>query len=204
MPVESELDCPVEKEVDGISLSCELLEIGVEPVIVLLASVELSPTVEDVTSVPLVGELNGPLVDRDDPVLSWPLRLEASAVLVENPNPLGVELASSLLLVPEMLAEDSVTLSRLLVWDPVKDDASEPLVEVEGGLSDPVEVPADVSELPKDVGPPLVAVTLPDSVDNVLLSGSVLLGAVENSDVSLLGSVLSGPLGDKEFEMSVG
>lgn len=170
----------------------------------LLASVELSPTVDDVKSVPLVGVLNGPLVDRDDPVLSWLLKLEASAVLVENPDPVGVELVSSLLLVPEMLAEDSVTLSRLLVWDPVKDDASEPLVEVESGLSDPVEVTADVSELSKDVGPPLVAVTLPDSVDNVLLSGNILLGAVENSDVSLLGSVLSGPPDDKEVEMSVG
>lgn len=54
------------------------------------------------------------------------------------------------------------------------------------------------------MGPPLVAVTLPDSVDNVLLSGSVLLAAVENSDVSLLRSVLSGPPDDREVETSVG
>lgn len=133
IPVGTELDCSVEKELDGISLSCEVLGNVVEPVIVLLASVELSPTVEDVTSVPLVAELNGPLVDRDDSVLSWLLKLEASTVLVENPDPVGAELVSSLLLVAKVLAE--VTLSRLLVWDPVKDgEASEPLVEVGSGL----------------------------------------------------------------------
>lgn len=118
LSVESELDSSAEKDVDGISLSCEVLEIGVEPAIVLLASVELSAAVEDVTSMLLV--------DNND------------------------------------------------------------------------------SELSKEVGPPLVAVILPDSVDAVLLSASVLVGSVENSDVSLLRSVLSGPVDDREVETPVG
>lgn len=104
--VETVLDSPLEKEVDGISLSCEVLETCVESGPVLLTSVELSPTVEDVTSMLLV--------DRGDPVLSWLLILEVSNVLVENPDSVGAEVVSSLLLVPEMLAEDSVELSRLL------------------------------------------------------------------------------------------
>lgn len=118
LSVERELDSSDEKDVDDISLSCEVLEIGVEPVIVPLVSVELSPAVEDVTSMLLV--------DKSD------------------------------------------------------------------------------SELSKAVGPPLVADTLPDSVDNVLLSAGVLVGSVENSDVSLLTSVLSGPADDKDVEAPVG
>lgn len=118
LSVETELVSSDEKDVDGISLSCEVLEIGVETTSVLLASVELPPTVEDVTSMLLVG----------------------------------------------------------------KSDC----------------------ELSKEVGPPLVADTLPDSVDNVLLSASVLVGSVENSDVSLLTSVLSGPADDRDVEAPVG
>lgn len=101
----------------------------------LLASVELSPAVEDVTAKPLVGVLNGSLVDRGDSVLSWLLRLEVSRALVENPDSVGAEVVSSLLLVPEILPEVSVALSKLLGWDPVKDEeASDPLVEVSIGL----------------------------------------------------------------------
>lgn len=54
------------------------------------------------------------------------------------------------------------------------------------------------------MGTPLVAVILPDSVDNVLLSGSVLGASVENSDVPLLKSVLPGSPVEKEVEVSVG
>lgn len=117
LPVKSELDPAAEKDVDGISLSCEVLEIGVEPNAVPLVSVELSPAVEDVRSMLLV--------DKSD------------------------------------------------------------------------------SELSKEVDPPLVAVTLPDSVDSVLLPDSVLAGSVENSDVPLLRSVLSGPTEDREVEAPV-
>lgn len=171
----------------------------------LLASVELSSTVEDVTSMPLVGVLNGSLVERGDSVLSWLLKLEVSKALVENPDSLGVEDVSSLLLVPEMLAEVSVALSKLVDWDPVKDEeASGSLVEVSTGLWDPVDVPAEVSELSKEVDSPLVAVILPDSVDNVLLSGGALVGSVETNDVPVLGSVLSASLDDKEVEKPVG
>lgn len=101
----------------------------------LLASVELSPAVEDVTSMPLVGVLNGSLVDRGDTVLSWLLKLEVSRLLVENPVPEAADVVSSLLLVPETLTEVPVALSTLLGWDPVKDEeASDPLVEVSIGL----------------------------------------------------------------------
>lgn len=69
--VEMVLDSSAEKEVDGTSLSCEVLKIDVDSPIVLLASVELSSTVEDVKSMLLlVGELNNSLVGRRDPVLS--------------------------------------------------------------------------------------------------------------------------------------
>lgn len=54
------------------------------------------------------------------------------------------------------------------------------------------------------MGSPLVAVILPDSVDNVLLCGSSLVGSVENNDVPVLGSVLSAPLDGKEVEIPVG
>lgn len=67
--VEMVLDSSAEKEVDGTSLSCEVLKIDVDSPIVLLASVELSSTVEDVTSMPLVGELSSSLVGRGDSVL---------------------------------------------------------------------------------------------------------------------------------------
>lgn len=133
--VEIVLDSSVEKDVDGTLLSWEVLENCVEPAIVLLASVELSSTVEDVTSMPLVGVLNGSLVERGDSVISWLLKLEVSKALVENPDSVGVEDVSSLLLVPEMLAEVSVALSKLVDSDPVKDEeASDSLVEVSTGL----------------------------------------------------------------------
>lgn len=54
------------------------------------------------------------------------------------------------------------------------------------------------------MGSPLVAVILPDSVDNVLLSGSVLGASVENSEEPLLKSVLPGSPDEKEVEVSVG
>lgn len=84
------------------------------------------------------------------------------------------------------------------------EDASNPLVEVSPGLWDSVDVPALVSELSKDVGCPLVSVILPDSVDSVLLSCSVLVGPVENNGVPLLGSVLSASLDGKEVDISEG
>lgn len=92
-------------------------------------------------------------------------------MLVENPDSVAVDVVSSLLLMPEALDGVSVKLSRLLGWEPVKDEeTSNPLVEVSIGLWDSVDVPALVSELSKDVGWPLVSVILPDSVDSVLLS----------------------------------
>lgn len=112
--VEIVLDSSAEKEVDGTSLPWEVLEIAVDSPIVLLAPLELSSAVEDVTSAPLVGELSNSLVDSGDSVLSWLLRLDTSIVLVENPDSVAVDVASSLLLKPETLDGNSVELSRLL------------------------------------------------------------------------------------------
>lgn len=111
--VEMVLDSSTE-EVDGTSLSWVVLKIDVDSLTVLLASVELSSTVEDVKSTPLVEELSSSLVGREDPVISWLLRLDASTVLVENPDSVAVDVVSSLLLIPETLDGDSVELSRLL------------------------------------------------------------------------------------------
>lgn len=195
--VEIVLDSSAENEVDGTSLSCEVLGIAVEPAVVLIASVELSSTVEELTSTLLV--------DRGDSVLSWAVELGDSSVLVENPDSVGAEVVSSPLLVPVMLAEASVELSRLLGSEPVKDDdSSKPLVEVGSGLADSVDAPAEVSELSKDVGCPLVSMALADSVDSVLLSNAVLAASVETNDVPLLRRVLSVSVGDREVEMSVG
>lgn len=96
--VDSVLDSSTEDEVDGTSLSCEVLKSDVEP----------------------AEELNDPLMDVGHSVLSWLVGAEDSAVLVEKSDPVGVDVASWLLLMPEILAELSLTLSRLL--KPVKDD----------------------------------------------------------------------------------
>lgn len=114
----------------------------------LLASVELSSTVEDVTSLILDRELIGSLVDIGDSVLSW--LVENSAELVENTDSVGVDVASSLLLVSGILAELSLTLSRVLDSEPVKEEeASKLLVEV--SIGDSVDVTAEVSELSNEL-----------------------------------------------------
>ena len=166
--VDSVLDSSIEDEVDGTSLSCEVLENSVEA----------------------AEELDDSLVDKGPSVLSWLVGVEISTVLVENSDPVGVDVASSPLLVPETLAELSLALSKLLDSEPVKDDeASGVLVWVCIELCGSVEVPAEVSELSKELGWLLVSMVLPDSVDS-----AVLVNSVESSDVPLLESVLSSSL----------
>jgi hypothetical protein len=117
-------------------------------------------------------------------------------VLVENSDSLGVDVAASLLLVPETLGELPLRLSRLLSPELVKDDeAAKLVVGVSMVLGDSVGVLAEVSELPKELGWLLVSIELPGSVESV-----VVVASVEKGDVALLESVLSVSVDDREVD----
>lgn len=120
-PVDTVLDSSVRAEVDGTSLSCEALERDSEA----------------------AEEPNDSLADVGLSVLPWLLRVEISAVLVDNSETAGVDVDSLLLLVPEKLAELSLAFSRLLDCE---EEASRPLV----GYC--VEVAAEDSELSNALG----------------------------------------------------
>lgn len=124
-PVDNVLDSSTAEEVDGTSLSCEVLESDSGP----------------------AEELNNSMVDVGPSVLPWLLGVDISAVLVETSEPVGVDAASLLLLASELITELSLALSRLLDRDPVKEEEASGLLV--GGS---VDVPAEDSELSNELG----------------------------------------------------
>lgn len=124
-PVDTVLDSSTEEEVDATSLSCEVLESDSGP----------------------AEELNNSPVDVGPSVLPWLLGVDISAVLVETSEPVGVDVASLLLLASELITELSLALSRLLDGDPVKEEEASGLLV--GGS---VDVPAEDSELSNELG----------------------------------------------------